>query len=239
MTQSGSRGWSRYVLEALTIVFSVLFALAIDALWDYRLDRVAEREYLAGLRDEFEASAVELESDKLEREKILRRTEALLARTRGVGDVPADSLGPWTASALNYRFFTPVHSVLDDLMSSGNLKLIRSRALRRALLDYEQERQRLAVIEQRERDFLAEQLEPHLARSLPLDDYLTLDVFDNDPVLEPPPAVAPYRRLLDDPTTASLLHLRWERSEGARAFARNVERSIQRVRTLLPNDAIP
>lgn len=227
------RAWRRYAIEAFTIVFSVLLALALDALWDYRGDRVREREYLTGLAQEFRASARELEADQIERRRILDRVERLLEHARaGATDLPQDSLGPWLAAVLNYRYYTPVHSVLGDLTSSGNLGLLRSDTLRRELLEYEQERRRLAVIEERERDFVAAQIEPFLAGNLPLAAYLTLDVFDNDP--EPvDPRVEPFRTLLRDPASAGLLMLRWERTDGARRFGAAVDRSIGRITGLL------
>ncbi|NIQ58092.1 MAG: hypothetical protein GWN71_33425, partial [Gammaproteobacteria bacterium] len=67
---------------------------------------------------------------------------------------------PWLTSLINYRFYTPIHAVLDDLISSGNLGLIRSDPLRFAIMDYDQERERLQVVEEREARFSAEQLEP-------------------------------------------------------------------------------
>lgn len=228
---SSERKRGRWVaIEATTIVGSILLALLLDALWDYRGDRASEREYLDGLRVEFRASAEELRLDEEVRRVILDRVEHLLAAARMPdATLPTDSLPAWTASALNYRFYTPAHAVLEDLISSGNLELIRSDSLRRLILQYEQARGRLEVAETRERAFLADELEPYLARQIRLDDYLALDALDNDPVLERPPPVAPYRRLLRDPTFASLLLLRWERTEAIRRFAANVDRTIGQI----------
>lgn len=228
------RGTRWFVVEGATIVLSILLALLLEAMWNYRGDRVREREYLAGLRQEFGASARELAQDDEVRGVILARVERLLEASRNPAvPPPRDSLGAWTASTLNYRFYTPAHSVLEDLISSGSLGLIRSDSIRRLLLGYEQARERLAVAEERERAFIADELEPWLARSLRLDNYLALETMDVDPVLERAPPLAPYRDLLADPTYASLLLLRWERTEVTRLFASNVGRTIERLLELL------
>lgn len=234
MSGRDRRGARWRAIEGATIVLSILLALLLDALWDYRGDRAREREYLTGLRQEFEASARELAQDDDARGVILARVERLLEASRNrAGPPPRDSLGAWTASTLNYRFYTPAHSVLEDLISSGSLGLIRSDSIRRLILVYEQARDRLEVAEERERAFIADELEPHLARSLRLDDYLGRGSLDMDPVLERPPPVGPYRDLLADPTYASLLLLRWERTEVTRLFAGNVGRTIERLLVLL------
>lgn len=230
MSSSDDRRGARWlVIESVTIVLSILLALLLDAAWDYRGDRAREREYLDGLRVEFRASAEELALDEAARGVILDRVRRVVETARTGGTAPADSLAPWTASMLNYRFFTPAHAVLEDLTSSGNLGLIRSDSVRRLILDYEQARDRLAVAEERERAFLAEQLEPFLARALPLGDYLPLAAIDNDPVLDRPPPPAAFRRLLSDPELGSLLLLRWERSEVTRLFATSVDRALRRL----------
>lgn len=230
--QRGSGRW--LLVEGVIIVVSILLALLLDAAWDYRGDRAREGEYLAGLYDEFRASREELALDERARAVILGRLDRLLAASRDPGAIPPpDSLGGWTASTLNYRFYTPGHAVLDDLIASGSLGLIRSDSIRRLLLRYEQARDRLAVAEERERSFIADELEPYLARALRLDDYLGSGTMDRDPVLATPPPVAPYRRLLADPTYASLLVLRRERGEVTRLFAANVDRIIGRLLALL------
>jgi hypothetical protein len=142
-----------------------------------------------------------------------------------------DSLAPWLTTLINYRFYTPVHSVLDDLISSGNLGLIRSDSLRFAIMDYDQERERLQVVEQREAIFSAEQLEPFLAARLRLTDYL---LFAPDSVFT---GLGPYdanaRALLLDPEFASLIGLRLDRTHTSWLFAQGVRRTILNVRRLI------
>ena len=49
--------WRRLFAEGAVIVASILLAFAIDAWWDGRQQRAAEREALAGLTVDFEANA--------------------------------------------------------------------------------------------------------------------------------------------------------------------------------------
>ena len=231
--------WGRYGLEAFIIVSSILLAFAVEAMWQYRLDRVREREYLESLYGEFGASLQELESDQAVRERILTRVESLIAFTRGEVDpqLLPDSLAHWLTALIDYRFYTPVHSVLDDLISSGNLGLIRSDSLRFAIMDYDQERERLQVVEELERSFMAEQIEPFLAARLRLSDYLAnYALLSSDSVLRTPGLEdAKVSALLQDPEFASLIFLRHDRTDTSWRFGQGVRRTILNVRRQIEN----
>ena len=84
----------------------------------------------------------------------------MLGFTADGGDpsLPVDSIGPWLTSAMDYRFYSPIRSVLD----------------RFAILDYVQEVERLKVAEEREREFVAAQLEPFVANRIRIPDYTSL-----------------------------------------------------------------
>ena len=114
------------------------------------------------------------------------------------------------------------------LLAGGNLTLLRSADLRFALLVYVQERDRLAVAEERERDFIAERVEPYLVERLRVNDVIPFQSFDDRIEGAPlnPDAIA---TVLPDAAFANLVFLRWERSETARRFANSVERAISQV----------
>jgi hypothetical protein len=84
------------------------------------------------------------------------------------------------------------------------------------------------VVERRERDFVAEQLEPYVARALRMDDLLPLASYDHRPDV-PPSDTRDFEAMLRDDTFASLAFMRWERTETARRFATGMGRAIQRV----------
>lgn len=221
--------WKERAAESVTIVISVLVALVLGSGWEYLGDRVQEREYLDGLLAEFQTGRRELESDRVAREAILVGTRRILDWSDGGAPAPpADSVGPLVGATNDYRFFTPSHPVLEDIIAGGNLDILRSDDLRRALLSYMLERDRLAVAEQRERDFVADQLEPYLVARVRLrpvgrDGWVATD-FDS------------LVRLARDPSLQSLLELRWTRSETARRFASSLARRIDRVIELLERE---
>lgn len=152
----------RHLLEAVTIVASILFALWVDASWDEYQDRQREARYLEGLVVEFDAAATELAADQRVRKGILGSFEAALAPASGVPSDEARLAASDPDNLVRARFYTPSHPNLEDLVASGNLQILRSEALRTALLSYTQERDRLVEVEQRYRDYVTDNVEPYV-----------------------------------------------------------------------------
>lgn len=215
-------------LEVIAIVFGILLAFLIDAWWDGRRDRAREHGYIVRLMGEFEASRRELETDLRVRGDLLRGWSRLL-RSPAPG---ADSTGPIIASVGIRRFYTPVHAVFDDLISSGGLNLIRSDTLRTAILEYAQERERVASVEDSEQQFLTQMVVPYLigrAEFLPWipaarRDSLGLDA--ERPGMDP-------NALLQDPTFRNLLYLRWERADVTQRYSARLHEVVVEVLGLL------
>ena len=157
------------------IVFSVLAALALDAAAAERAERRQEVEYLGLLRGEFEESRAEVLSDREAREAIMTRTNWLLDWAAGVTQegvpdpIPLDSLARWVGDVTDFRYYTPVQVVTEDLLSSGSFGLLESDEVRRLILALRLEEDRITVVDERERDFVADRIEPVLARRLPLE----------------------------------------------------------------------
>lgn len=236
--QSSGRQFRHPVVELFTIIAGILLALLADTCWDQRLDRARETAYLVDLRDEFEASARELDFDQRNRAVILARIQNVLTVARTGSVVPRDSVPGWTVALLDYYFFSPPTAVLDDLLDSGNLGLIQSDALRFDIQRYGQELDRIAVVEQRERDFVANELEPYVARVLRMDDILPLSSYDDMPDV-PPTDTRAFEALLRDATFASLAFMRWERTDVVRRFGSGLGRSIQDVLDRLDEELGP
>ncbi len=216
------------------IVIGILSALFLDAAWEYRSDLATEAEYLQALAVEFEDSRRELAADQEARQRILRRTASLLGALDAGGDlsVVQDSAAPWIAALVDYRFFTPAQSVLEDLTASGNLQLVRSDRLRRGILSYVQERDRLQVVEDRELVFVANEVETFLADHLILSEILPLASLD-----EEPPATRvdldAIRPALETPRFQNLAYLRWQRAEISYRFASGVADRLERLTQLM------
>ena len=217
----------RYVAEGLTIMAGILAALLVDAAWGYMSDRVEEHEYLAGLRAEFREALTEIESDQARREEI-QASVSLLLEGRQPGDtISYDELDEAVLDVLDYRFYTPSHPVLDELLSAGRLGLIRSGSLRFGLRQYAQERDRLSVVEGRDLDFVTNQLAPFLAG------HVSLDLLAEDATKAGSEQRGRVRAMQQLSEFGSLLYLRWESVETCRVFGNGVRYNIKRVLEIL------
>jgi len=230
LKEMGTR-WARYAAEVVTIVVGILLALAADAGYRYLADRASEREILGALRVEFAADVDELRADQQHRVEKLASIDLLKAVRKGEAGLPApEILANALLNSLDYRFYTPSHPVLDDLLATGRLELIRSDELRHALMVFGQARSRIAVVEQREREFVATQIEPFLAARLDLD---ALAAESPDELIS---SLLTVSELLGDKFFGSLLFLDRERTQSSTDFADNLLNTVFRVQELLNVD---
>jgi hypothetical protein len=129
--KSDLRRWGFLFTEMVLIVASILLAFALDSWWDERKTREEEREILIGLHDEFTYGRGLL-IDRIEQhETDLRKLETLLAATHE---------GKWTSNVFSIdatlaAMIAPPttdlgRGVLDALISSGRIELLRNRELR-------------------------------------------------------------------------------------------------------------
>ncbi len=148
------------VREVLLIVLGVLIALSLDALWEYRVDRAAERDLLRGLHGEFSENAGALDRWIELHQGVAASTAAFLARIEPVPEGAMVSVADSLIADLGRTpTFDPELNSLDAALSSGQIALLRSvqtqRALAswsRALADAQEEEQRAA--DQAYREFL-------------------------------------------------------------------------------------
>jgi hypothetical protein len=117
----------------VVIVAGVLLALAGDAAWSSRGDRIREQEVLADLLEEFTENEAILLSD-------IDANRKAVAAARVWGDVmlghaaaPPDSLHSLLLAAQDDARFDPLTGALRSLVDGGELQLIRNSELRRAL----------------------------------------------------------------------------------------------------------
>lgn len=216
----------RLILEGLMIVFSVLAALALDAAASERTDRRDETQYLALLQEEFEASRAEVASDREARRAMMVRTESLLDwaagdALNGMPDpLPIDSLHLWLTDFADYRYYTAVQVVTEDLLSSGSFGLLESDELRRLILALRLEEDRTVVVDERERSFIDDRIEPVLARRLPLEDIANRRG-------DPEWIRRQVRTLFTEPEMRNLARMRLERTAIAFRFSTGLERILE------------
>jgi hypothetical protein len=127
--------WLRVFAEGVVIVGSILLAFGIDAWWDGRQERRAERVYIGRIIADLRETRGHIMENTEHYESLLRHGAALQPILTGVDEVPADTLG-FLASVLQAsRITDPVvaRSAYDDLISTGNLRVIQNDSLRAAL----------------------------------------------------------------------------------------------------------
>jgi hypothetical protein len=143
--------WPRVVAEGAAIVASILLAFWIQAWWDDRAQRDAELDYLTGLQDEFAETQVLLNDHIQYVGRRFRSVDRVLEAIGGTGaeGAAADEFSVMIGSAYGVTPVTLPTDTYQDLVNSGNLRLIKNRSLRSemarlvALLDEVEEHARL------------------------------------------------------------------------------------------------
>ncbi|KPK65098.1 MAG: hypothetical protein AMS21_05645 [Gemmatimonas sp. SG8_38_2] len=139
MSQSPSRTtfWTRLIGEFLVIVVGVLVALGVDNWAGAASDRRLEREYLERLLED-------VQSDLLQYDFVADVSAAGTAHVDSllspglINELEPDRLVGAVFIAYRVRGPAPARPTFQELVSSGRIGLIRSRAVRTALVEYEE-----------------------------------------------------------------------------------------------------
>jgi hypothetical protein len=166
------REWRRVFVESVAVVLSILVAFAIDAWWDSRQDLRDERELLAGLVADFEASRPALESRRELAHRMADGTRAFLDLTTGVS-LPARLAVPDTVlmAVLGGPTYDAVTNTLDAAVASGEIELIRSKELRAQLAQWRRQLTDTSEDELEVRRVTNQQIVPLLSRVLNIRPY--------------------------------------------------------------------
>lgn len=123
--------------ELVIIVLGVLIALGVDSVWEQRRERRSEAAYLQALLSDALSDSLEYETVAGVLSRAESATEAMLDLL-GDGEIVGDALV--LSQTVFCASFLPLpvinRTTLDDLLSTGNLSLLRDRELRSALLKY-------------------------------------------------------------------------------------------------------
>ena len=161
--------WIRLFAEATAVVVSILFAFAIDAWWAERLERIAEREELSRLYDEF-ASNRERLNLFVYKEGLPKLNSAILSVYETLDTALKDgaefALVPDThiarlGSTVTYEADTAVY---DGLIRSGRIEIIQGREIVNAMARWERHLRSVSEVDQNLRRLVDEQLLPALAK---------------------------------------------------------------------------
>jgi hypothetical protein len=131
--------FGRLAAEFVVIVVGVLVALAADAWWDGRQDLALERNVLTSLVEELRANRVRLQNKVQWREGIHTASSALLeAAVEGPDSLTPDSLDHLIGDQSWWSFSADLEmSTLQAAVSAGQLTVIRSDDIRRALASWQ------------------------------------------------------------------------------------------------------
>lgn len=129
--------WRLLLGEFVVIVVGVLMALWVDELREARYNAALEIEYLESFVTDLEADLAQFDDT----EAWMRRSEAAAATVLALyeGSPPTESLADLVMSVetAGWQFWPVItRNTIDDLRSTGNLRLIRDGSLRRAIAAY-------------------------------------------------------------------------------------------------------
>lgn len=132
-----SANWFAVFLDFVVVVVGLFIGLQIDTWWEGQRESRLEGAYLIEIREDFELNKSNLEASIANLESIVRSVLAL-------HDAAAADASPMSVADLNREFtavssmptFIPINRAFTNLTGSGDLRLIRSLALKNALADY-------------------------------------------------------------------------------------------------------
>lgn len=128
---------SELLAEGVVIVVSVLLALSADAWWATQQDASRAREHLLALSRDFEQMSTRIDSSLSVTEAALNGASSLVPQLLSEApELAADSARARLFPLLTFEVFSPSTGAYSALVGSGELGLIESVALKRALSDF-------------------------------------------------------------------------------------------------------
>jgi hypothetical protein len=129
--------WRLLLGEFFVIVVGVLIALWVDELREARYNAALEIEYLESFLTDLEADLAQFDDT----EAWMRRSEAAAATVRALyeGSAPTENVADlvMAVETAGWQFWPVItRNTIDDLRSTGNLRLIRDGSLRRSIAAY-------------------------------------------------------------------------------------------------------
>jgi hypothetical protein len=136
----GRGGWRTTLGEFAIIVAGVLAALGAQAWWEARGDAAREADYLRQIAADVAENEARLgaaiATDSAAHDAVDRLVRAFYG-AGGAGPLPPpDTVVGWLLAAGAVADFQPVTGALEALLSTGDLRLVRSDALRAGLVAY-------------------------------------------------------------------------------------------------------
>jgi len=217
--------------EILLVVFGILIALWVSTWNQLKLNEEREERILTGLLAEFETASTELKADLAARERQYIATARLRDFHLANRPLPIskDSIQAIFTNVISTRFYSTGHPILNDLASSGGLELIKSDSIRQLLSTYLQDKSRYIAVEEREGDFVYDQLIPVLSDFVDLGKVQTgiIDSSELQKIFLSQKKNARY---------GSVLHLRLNRIRISKDYGNNVLATIEDIIDVLSQE---
>lgn len=127
-----------FAAEFLVVLTGVLVALALNAAWDARQDRLREAEYLTQLRADLLVNRARIE-EAIRLEETTRAGASAVLRSLGHSAVLADSAKHWMIDQRASFYSDPrlLMGTFAALMQTGDIKLLRDATVRRRTIEYQ------------------------------------------------------------------------------------------------------
>lgn len=227
------KGIGKIFIELLVIVAGIYLAFELEKYGEKQDNRELELKYLGELLEEAKANQVELTLDQ-EKRRIQRELFGYLLETT-VRQVGADTVREAVRELIVNRLFSPTDAVYQDLVSSGNLKLIQSDTIRKTIITYKQRLSRAPITEAVEERLIEEKIEAYLLDKqvlLLLQPFVELDQI-NIPDEQVDRVI---RVLLKDREFVDLVYLRYSRLDDVIYFENPLEWTLTTLINLLDEE---
>lgn len=138
MTRAGRWRRLRYLgAELIIVIVGVIIALAIEAWWSDRRDQARAGDHLVALHADFTANLDALNGNLASLHNIQGAVGQLLAVMVNEAARPSpDSLVSLTWMAFSFPPFEPLTTAYDNLISTGDIALLRDEQLKRDLASF-------------------------------------------------------------------------------------------------------
>jgi len=138
----GEARWRWLVGEVFVVIIGILAALSIEQAWSDRLDRNLELKYLKTIRSAVQADIGFIDDYLQERLKIkMNAIEAVGPVVRGLAPVPENvelfltNIGMGAIGGVSPTYVVK-RETYDDLVSTGNLRLVSDSRIRKEITSY-------------------------------------------------------------------------------------------------------
>lgn len=152
-----------FAAEILIVVAGVLIALAINAWWQGRQDAASEATYLALIHRDLGQMADNLEDLLIYQDRQVQDgvTAYRILSMAAPSEREQDAASQGLESLLGRRTIHVIQPAYEDLINTGNLRLIRNQTLRDRLVSFYEEAERLVDIHNKNNAIFVDELYAH------------------------------------------------------------------------------